>query len=244
MERLKRIALYGGSFDPVHVGHTTVAEKLLKLFALDQVLFVPAHVAPHKRGGSVTPPLHRYAMLALATQREERFRISTAEIDQPQRPYTVETLSRFRETYGGAARLFFVMGADSWQEITTWREWERVVALADQIVVTRPSYEIGSAHVTDEIRGRVVDLRGADERDVAEALDAEGGAAKIFFTDVACVDVSATAVRMAARALSGRGALTTMVTPPVADYIKKYKLYEGQYEREFFDAGNCPGGKH
>ncbi len=244
MERLKRIALYGGTFDPVHVGHTTVAENLLKLFALDQILFIPAHIAPHKRGSAVTPALHRYAMLALATQQREQFIVSAAEIDQPQRPYTVDTLSYFRATLSNTARLFFVMGADSWEEITTWREWERVVSMTDQIVVTRPGYEISDAHVTTEVRGRIVDLRGANSAAIAKALDAGGDLEKIFFTDAARVDVSATIVRRAAREKGAHADLATKVAPSVADYIKKYRLYEGQHEPEFFDAGTYPGEKH
>src|SRR2546423_1337729 len=124
MQRRKRIALYGGTFDPVHVGHLSVARKLLKLFALDEVLFIPAHIAPHKRSFAVTPPLHRYAMLALATQSQEALRISSIELDAPERPYTFETLTRLQAEADEAAQLFFVMGADSWSEIATWREWE------------------------------------------------------------------------------------------------------------------------
>ncbi|HVF28918.1 MAG TPA: nicotinate-nucleotide adenylyltransferase [Pyrinomonadaceae bacterium] len=230
MKRLKRIALYGGTFDPVHVGHVTVAGNLLKLFELDQILFIPAHVAPHKRGSAVTPALHRYAMLALATQQHEQFIVSAAEINQPQRPYTVDTLSQFQAASGDTARLFFVMGADSWEEITTWREWERVVSMTDQIVVTRPGYEISAAHVTTEVRRRIVDLRGANSLAVARTLDAGGGTGNIFFTDAARVDVSATAVRRAARGEGIHGDLTTMVASSVANYIRKYKLYEGLYE--------------
>ena len=97
---MKRIALYGGTFDPVHLGHLAVAHGLSKIFALDEVLFIPAYVAPHKRKEGVTPALHRYAMLALVTQHEERFRISTIELDAPEKPYTFETLQRMREELG------------------------------------------------------------------------------------------------------------------------------------------------
>src|SRR5436305_3341473 len=111
----RRIALYAGTFDPVHVWHMAVARSLLSLFALDEVLFIPAYVAPHKRERRVSPALDRYAMLALATQGEECFRVSTVEMEAPERPYTVNTLSSFCESMGDA-RLFFVMGADSWEE--------------------------------------------------------------------------------------------------------------------------------
>src|SRR5919112_5741235 len=124
MSARKRIALYGGTFDPVHNGHMSVARALLQLFALDELVFIPAHVAPHKREQFVSPGLMRYAMLALATQSEARLRVSTFELDAPERPYTVETLARMKEKYGSESRLFFVMGADSWTDIRTWREWE------------------------------------------------------------------------------------------------------------------------
>src|SRR5918997_6419075 len=114
----RRIAVYGGTFDPVHVGHEAVARNLTELFALDEVVFVPAYVAPHKRDRRVSPALDRFAMLALATQDERLFRVSAAEVNAPERPYTVDTLTHFRRGLGDRARLFFVMGADSWEEIT------------------------------------------------------------------------------------------------------------------------------
>jgi nicotinate-nucleotide adenylyltransferase len=222
--RKKRIALYGGTFDPVHIGHIAVAHGLSKLFALDEVLFIPAALAPHKRESKVTPAFHRYAMLALATQREPRMRISTIELDAPERPYTFETLLRMQESMGHEAQLFFVMGADSWTEITTWREWERVLSLTNHIVVSRPGYEWDALHVTPAIRERVVDLRGADaEERMAREIDS-GDRAKIYITDAVNIDVSATAIRRAVREGLDTDWLR-LVTTSVADYIRKYGLY-------------------
>lgn len=223
MLKLKRIGLYGGTFDPVHVGHLALARRLLELFALDEVLFIPAHVAPHKRGREVSPALHRYAMLALATQGEERFRVSTVELDAPENPYTVATLARFVEAQGDTARLFFVMGADSWQEITTWREWERVLTLTDTIVVARPGYEIDASRVTRAIRERVVDVRG--RKSIEDAL-ANAGEKRIYLSDAVTMDTSATAIRQAARSDEGRAKLAELVAPAVAEYIRKYRLYQ------------------
>lgn len=222
---MRRIALYGGTFDPVHKGHIAVAAGLSKLFALDEVLFVPAYVAPHKREAAVTPALHRYAMLALATQARDDFRVSTVELDKPERPYTWETLSHMREALGNEAAVFFVMGADSWADITTWREWERVLSLSNHIVVTRPGYELGTGHVTPAVRERIVDLRrGADEESASEVGGA--GGPKIYVTDAVQLDISATEVRRAVR--EGRESdWPELVPPPVADYIRKYELYRG-----------------
>lgn len=221
---MKRIALYGGTFDPVHVGHLAVAQALSKLFALDEVLLIPAAHAPHKRVSKVTPAWHRYAMLALATQNDERLRLSTVELDAPERPYTFETLARMPEMLGREAELFFVMGADSWLEITTWREWERVLALSNHIVVVRPGYELSAEHVAPAIRERIVDVLGLDDERVTQKLDDRAGK-KIYVTDAVRMDVSATAIRRAVR--EGRDAdWIELVTPPVAAYIKKYELYK------------------
>ncbi|HEX8151399.1 MAG TPA: nicotinate-nucleotide adenylyltransferase [Pyrinomonadaceae bacterium] len=230
-----RIAIYGGTFDPVHVGHAAVARSLLLLFGLDEVIFVPAFVAPHKRDRKVSPAFDRHAMLALATQGEGRFRVSTVELSAPEKPYTVETLTRFCESFGETARLFFVMGADSWEEITTWREWERVLALTDQLVVTRPGYELPTGHVTEAVRGRVVDVRGASRERVEDELK-KGVGPRIYLTDAVNVKVAATDVR-AAVARGDRDALGELVVPAVAEYIRKYGLYRETDGTEFSDAG-------
>lgn len=235
MKGRKRIALYGGTFDPVHVGHIAVAEGLLKLFALDEALFIPAHVAPHKRGAMVSPPLHRYAMLALATQESEALRISTIELDAPEKPYTVETLARLQDELGQMARLFFVMGADSWAEITTWREWERVLLMSDHIIVTRPGYELHEEHVTDAIRERIVDLRACDRQEIAERTGDESGP-RIYVTDEIFVDVSATEIRKSISDGTDES-WPALVQPAVADYIRKYGLYRKSYGREFNHQG-------
>src|SRR5882762_10428171 len=125
MEQRKRIAIYGGTFDPVHSGHLEIARRVSQLFAIDEFLFVPARLAPHKLNREVSGALHRYAMLALATRTELRLSISTFELDKPERQYTVDTLAHFRAQFAEPTELFFVMGADSWAEIATWREWRR-----------------------------------------------------------------------------------------------------------------------
>lgn len=222
-ENVKRIALYGGTFDPVHNGHMSVARALLQLFALDELVFIPAHVAPHKREQTVSPALMRFAMLALVTQGDPRLRVSTFELDAPERPYTVETLTRMKERYGSGARLFFVMGADSWTDIRTWREWERVLTLTSHIVMARPGYDLDATHVGEEIRGRVVDLRGVEPDGIKRALDESEGE-RIYITDAVQMDISATLVRKLAS--QGRDAAWAALVPhPVAEFIEKYRLY-------------------
>jgi nicotinate-nucleotide adenylyltransferase len=226
MSERKRIGLYGGTFDPVHLGHVDVARGVSELFEINTVLFVPAQVAPHKSSRVVTSPLHRHAMLVLATQNEPRFLISTYELDAPDRRYTVDTLAHFQRVVGDSSEIFFIMGADSWEEIRTWREWQRLLSMVNHIVVTRPGYDIEAAEVGATLQERISDVR---ER--REPVGSTAGP-RIFFTDVAMKDISATQIRRVA----GEGRfdqLANLVPEPVTEYIKKYRLYRETNEPEF-----------
>jgi nicotinate-nucleotide adenylyltransferase len=222
----KRIALYGGTFDPVHVGHLEIARKVSQLFELEKLIFMPAQMAPHKIGRPVTEPIHRYAMLVLATQDDPRLVVSTFELDAPDRRYTVETIEHFQRELDDSTELFFIMGADSWSEITTWREWERLLTMTNHIVVTRPGYEPATSHV-GAISQRIVDWRSFTKAVPRHRTPRRG----IFFTDVVMNDVSATKVRQLAS--EGRtDELLGLVPGPVLDYIKKYRIYREVNETE------------
>ena len=214
---LRRVGIYGGTFDPVHNGHVEAARGVLKLFELEKLIFVPAWAPPHKRNLKLTSAFHRFGMLALATQADQRLLISTVELDSPDRPYAVDTITRMLKT---DQRLFFLIGADSWNEITTWFEWQKLLTLCDLIVVTRPGYEVAAAPAA----ANVADLRGKDAIDARSVLD-EQAAPHVFITDVVNVDVSATTVRSLARA-GDVEELKTMMPGAVADYIGKHGLYK------------------
>jgi nicotinate-nucleotide adenylyltransferase len=218
----KRIAIYGGTFDPVHMGHLEIARRVTQLFGIDEFVFVPARLAPHKFGREVSPALHRYAMLALATRADAMLRIETFELEGPGRQYTVDTLDHFFEQFGESADLFFVMGADSWSEIMTWREWRRLLTLTNLIVVTRPGYEISAAQGDAQTAANIIDLRGATEAELAGA--SEPGRQKIFLTDAVMLDVSASEIRRTAREDESEK-LDQLVPQEVAEYIRKYRLY-------------------
>ncbi len=221
---LQRIGVYGGTFDPIHNGHLRVAAAILENFALDQLLFVPAFVPPHKRGQTISAAHHRYAMLALATAHEARMLISTLELEAPARPYTIETLGHLQTQHPGA-QLFFVMGMDSFRDVTLWRAHERLLTEFSLIVATRPGYrahehatESVAAHLSPDLQARVFDLRGG-----LPPAAAQLAAPHTFITDYVAVDVSATGIRQAVQA--GQS-LENMAPPAVADYIAKYRLYK------------------
>jgi nicotinate-nucleotide adenylyltransferase len=214
----RRAAIYGGTFDPVHNGHLTVARSVAQLFGLDRVIFVPAATPPHKRDAGISPAVHRFAMLALATADDPGFSISTIELDEPERPYAVDTVARVQDQIGSGSRLFFIMGADSWAEITTWFDWKKFLRTCDQIVVTRPGYALVEAN-----GAAVSDVRGMSGAEVSVLIEARTER-QAFFTDAAILDISATAIRAAARAGDSE-LLRESVPETVANYIEKYDLY-------------------
>lgn len=219
----QRIAFYGGSFDPVHSGHIAIGEQLLSLFKLDTFVFIPAFHAPHKTERRPTPAIDRYAMLCLATAFDQRLKVSKIEIELPEKPFTIETLSRLK-TLLPETRIFFVMGADSWSDIRTWREWEAVLDSVDHIVVSRPGFEISTSHVADDIRNKIVDLRGHDNAvDHFENMVSGNSAKHIFFSDAVKMDISSSGIRLAIR--SGDPAWKDDLPQEVAKYIEKYQIY-------------------
>lgn len=219
MAKIKRIAFYGGSFDPIHNGHLAIAKELIKLFALDEFVFIPAFHAPHKKDKQVSSAFHRYSMIALATNDESKIKISTIELDAPERPFTIETQEKLRNVLNNT-EIFFVIGADSWQEINTWREWKNVLTATNIIVVTRPDYEITFSHITDEIRARIVDIRGKiNENGLAQTVLTSGFESKIYITDAVQIDISATEIRAKVDGWQ------EFVPKEIVKYIEKYKLY-------------------
>jgi nicotinate-nucleotide adenylyltransferase len=171
-------------------------------------------------------------MLVLATASDPRLLVSTFELDSADRGYTVDTLAHFQRGLDKMSDLFFIMGADSWSEITTWREWQRLLTMANHVVVTRPGYEIDAPN--EELRERLIDIRStqweqeAVEERVSKALQ-KSGPGKIFVTDIVMEKVSATEVRRVAS--EGRyEELIKLVPAPVAEYIVKYGIYRKSNE--------------
>lgn len=213
----RRIGAYGGTFDPVHNGHIEVARAVARDFELDTVLLIPAHRPPHKDPRTISDAYHRYAMAVLATLDEPRVRVSTIELEAPDKPYSYETVERLKQACGSQTELFFIVGADSFEEINTWREPERLLANANLIAVTRPRYEVRVSHLPEPMRANIVDLRNG-----ASLERKEPRGCCIYLTDRANNDVSSTEVRRRVRAGES---IAELVPAPVARYVEKYGLY-------------------
>jgi nicotinate-nucleotide adenylyltransferase len=218
----RRIALFGGTFDPIHEGHLAVARAAERRFRFDEVHFIPAAHPPHKPASDLLPFAHRFAMVALACAGESRFVPSLAEannVSAAGASYSVDTVRRFqREICRPGDQLYFLLGADSFLEIGTWKEYETLLGLCDFVVASRPGFS--SNALRSVIPHRLIAKRSADSRP-------DHGAIPLLRTTVHLLDtvasrVSATAVRH--RLDHGR-TVHGLVPRAVEDYIIKQALY-------------------
>jgi nicotinate-nucleotide adenylyltransferase len=203
-----RIAILGGTFDPIHNGHLAAAHSVADTFQVDEVHFVPAFTPPHKAGLGLTSPFHRFAMVALATISIERFRASTIEVDALEKRYTVETLEAIRKSHPGA-QLLFVIGTDMFQEIESWRNYRRLFELAHLAVVNRPGFPF---------RENVAPFQVLTERKPVKLPEEPA----VFYLPFVQQPISSTAIRDDRK----RGADVSRWVPPLVwSYIEKNKLY-------------------
>lgn len=171
-----RLGVLGGTFDPVHLGHTAVAHAALRAAGLDRVVFIPAGEPPHKTGQVHATAEQRLRMVALATAGEPRFSASRLELDRPGPSYTVDSLRALRAQ--GWNELFFICGADAAADVPNWHRWRELVAMATFVAVARP----GGPAPAPELGARVrvvhmvgVDISSSDiRRRVAEGLPIDG----------------------------------------------------------------------
>jgi nicotinate-nucleotide adenylyltransferase len=129
-----RVGVFGGTFDPVHVGHLAIANAALEELGLDHVYFVPARRSPLKEGGPIAGAEDRVAMLTAAIAGEPRFRVSPLELDRKGPSFTVDTLEALR----GEGELFLILGSDAYADFERWREPARIRRLATIVLAARP----------------------------------------------------------------------------------------------------------
>jgi len=217
---MRRVGVFGGTFDPVHYGHLRPAARAVAALALDELVWVPAGRPPHKLDEERTPFAHRFAMLALATQDDERSVVSEIEAERPGPTYTYDTLVELRGRRPDA-RLYFLMGSDSFAQIATWHRWDELLALASLIVLRRPT-AWGSellARAPEPLRSRVVEVHAG-----AVAGADGGGAHRVFLVDHEPYAISSTAVRERVR---DGAPLAELMPAAVGRYVAKHRLYRG-----------------
>ena len=199
----KRIAIMGGTFDPIHMGHLVTAEAVRHEFDIDEVIFVPTGNPPHKDNVNVTSAEHRYLMTALATAGNVQFQVSRIEIDRIGTTYTIDTIKELKETYGKDSKLYFITGADAVQQILTWKNSEELLTLCTFVAVTRPGYD------KSELMDKVEELR----RQYGSAIQ---------FLEVPALSISSSDIR---NRVKENRPIKYLVVGAVETYIQKHRLY-------------------
>ena len=192
------VAIFGGTFDPIHRGHVEIARAAANRFGLEQVLFIPSGHPPHKQDNPEAGYEHRFRMVALACKADPRFRPSRLEAPAggsgPH--YSVDTVRRLADQLVSRERLLFIVGSDAFAEVTLWYEWRKVAGAVEFIVVSRPGADFRPGEAPPEIRAHW--LGGIEH------------------------PISSTDVRERLRS----GAQTDeMLPPPIAEYIGRHALY-------------------
>ncbi len=218
---METIGLFGGTFDPIHLGHVRAATEVRRRARLDRVLFIPSYLPPHKKTGAVATAADRLRMVELACRGHAGFEASSIEVEAREKSYSILTLRKLR-ALSPDARLFFILGVDAFLDIGIWREYHRVLEECYFIVMGRPGFELDRAR--DVLGGRL-------RESIGPLVTREGAAGplppqtRVFLLPIRALDVASTAIREKAR----RGdSLEGLVPPAVEGYIREHKLYRGR----------------
>lgn len=203
----RRTGVFGGTFNPVHTGHLILAQDALEHFALDRVLWVPAHTPPHKRSAALADAGHRHAMLERAVQDNPAFEVWNDELERGGVSYTVDTLRRLRERFPGDA-LFLLIGADTLVELHSWKDIGVILDLCEVVSVARPGHDLAG------LTSGAIGLPAAQSERLLKNL----------LIGHVC-DISSTEIRH--RASTGRS-IRYLVPRGVEDYIRAHRLYASQ----------------
>lgn len=197
-----KIGIMGGTFDPIHLGHLATAEAVRELFALDEILFIPAARPPHKLDKHVTDERHRLAMTTLATRSNKFFRVSDMELRRTGLSYTFDTMNELHKIFGTSTELFFIIGADSLADLSKWHAAHELVAKCHFIATTRQGVDADFSAVEK--------FFGAAAREHIHRVATPG------------LEISSTDIREKVKL--GRS-IKYLVPEVVEDYILKERLY-------------------
>jgi nicotinate-nucleotide adenylyltransferase len=196
------IGVFGGTFDPPHLGHLAAAQEALEACGLERVLFVPSERNPLKLDDRISPTEHRLAMTALAIDGDPRFELSYEDVGGDGPSYTVDLLARLREKLGAGTEVAFITGMDVLHELHRWREPRRLLEMARLLVIARPGQE--------HVRPEDVDTR------------VPGASRRITVIQTPGVAISSTELRQ--RVAEGRS-IRYLVPERVVAYIQEHGLY-------------------
>ncbi len=216
----QKIGIFGGTFNPVHYGHLAAAEEVRDRLKLERILFVPSFLPPHKQEEDMPSAVQRLEMVRLAISGNNNFRVSDLEVKRGGKSYTIETIEALLQQYLGS-ELTFITGLDSFLEIRTWKEWERLLSLCGFAVLSRPGYrfiDLAAIPGLDACRAELEMLDRNEKDHVALRTDTM----RVSLDHISLYDISSTDIR--ARVKKGR-TIKYHLPDAVEHYIIENKLY-------------------
>jgi nicotinate-nucleotide adenylyltransferase len=211
----KRVGLFGGTFNPVHLGHLRGAEQIREAFDLQELIFIPAALPPHKVMGKIIEPQHRLEMVKRAIQKNPYFSASDVELKRSGKSYSIDTIRHFRERHQSSL-FFFILGRDAFLEIETWKEYQHLFSLCNFIVMTRPGFQKFSRSPLPE------SLIPAFRYDQKTQAWVHSSGYMLFFKEIKFLDISSTGVR---ELIEKGESVRYLVPPEVEAYVREHGLY-------------------
>lgn len=213
---MRAIGVLGGTFDPIHFGHLRMAQELAAAVQLDEVLFVPAAIPPHRQQPA-TSAQHRAAMVALAIQDNPHFRLDMRELLREGASYTIDTLQALRLEFGEETSISLLLGSDAFLGLPGWHHWQELLDLAHIVVAYRPHAPL----LREKMHPRLQALCKERQTEDAQVLT-QMRAGHLFLQHITALDISATHIRGCFR----NGESPRYLLPDnVIDYIVKEALY-------------------
>lgn len=196
------IGIFGGTFDPIHMGHLIVAEEVRVKLGLAEMIFVPAGKPWLKADRAISSVTHRLEMISLAIADNPHFKISTIEANRPGPSYTIDTIDALKQQLGTKARLFFVLGSDALSDLPKWKQPSRLVQECQLVTFMRPNSAVPSYKLLESA------IPGISQH--------------VIFVEVPQIDISATQIRSR---ISQKEPLSDLVPTAVERYIIEHGLY-------------------
>ena len=224
-----RLGLLGGSFNPIHRCHLSIAQSARQLLHLDRVLFIPTGDPPHKQPATLASAHHRYTMVQLAIQDQPAFALTDIEIRRSGKSYSIDTIRALQQEYGPDTNLFFIIGLDAFLDLPSWKEADLLLKSCHFVVISRPSttfLAVASIPLFHEVPKDILIALDAAQQERAE-VPLQQGLALTFLRLPPC-EVSASDIRTRLR--NGRP-LANLLPPLVESYILREELYMEDSER-------------
>ena len=216
----RKIGILGGTFNPIHYGHLAAAEEVVGRLKLDHVLFVPSYLPPHKLDEVIPSAAQRQEMVALAITGNPRFSLSDIEVKREGTSYSIDTVIELRRLHPGTD-FYFITGLDTFLEIQTWKEWERLLSLCKFIVLSRPGYVFADLAAIDFMHSAAEKLHALDQGELTLVV-LELGRSTVYLEQIPLYDISSTDIRQRV----GQGRTIKYLLPEcVETYIIRHKLY-------------------